>query len=69
MKRLLSVILIVLLTIGITFTVAAEESASGTCGENLTWEYDGAAGTLTVSGTGPIDDYSPFKSPVGTIRR
>lgn len=65
MKRLLSVILIVLLTICITFTVAAEESANGKCGENLTWEYDGAAGTLTVSGTGPIDDYSPFNRPWG----
>ena len=29
---------------------------SGTCGENLTWEY--ADGTLTVSGTGAMTDYS-----------
>ena len=65
MKRLLSVILVVLLTIGLTFTVMAEESASGNCGENLTWEYDGATGTLTISGTGPIDDYSTYNRPWG----
>ena len=29
---------------------------SGTCGENLTWEY--ADGTLTVSGTGAMTDYT-----------
>jgi len=31
----------------------ANESASGTCGDNVTWEYDGN-GTLTISGTGEI---------------
>ena len=30
---------------------------SGTCGENLTWVLD-HAGTLTVSGTGAMDEYS-----------
>lgn len=29
---------------------------SGTCGEDLTWALD-KAGTLTISGTGPIPDY------------
>ena len=29
---------------------------SGTCGENLTWSLD-SAGTLTVSGTGPMTDF------------
>ncbi|MBR1496804.1 MAG: InlB B-repeat-containing protein [Oscillospiraceae bacterium] len=31
--------------------------ASGTCGENLTWTLDGA-GTLTISGTGAMNDYA-----------
>lgn len=65
MKRLLSLFCVALLVIGFAFTVTAEESASGTCGENLTWEYDDAAGTLTISGTGPIDDYSPYNRPWG----
>ena len=30
--------------------------ASGTCGDNLTWTLDDA-GTLTISGTGAMDDY------------
>ena len=29
---------------------------SGTCGENLTWSYDGN-GALTISGTGAMNDY------------
>ena len=65
MKRLLSVFWVALLVIGLAFTVMAEESASGTCGENLTWEYDDATGTLTISGAGPIDDYSPYNRPWG----
>ncbi len=30
--------------------------ASGTCGDNLTWVLDDS-GTLTISGTGPMDNY------------
>ena len=41
----------------LTFSAAAESAAaSGICGENLTWTLD-AAGTLTVSGTGAMEDY------------
>ncbi len=34
----------------------AMEAASGTCGENLTWTLEN--GVLTISGTGPMKDYS-----------
>ena len=39
---------------------AAEETVatSGTCGENLTWSFDESTGTLTISGTGKMEDYS-----------
>lgn len=44
---------------------AAEETQAlrgpGQCGENLTWSYDN--GTLTVSGTGEMDDYSDGDAP------
>ena len=31
---------------------------SGTCGDNLTWMYDYDNATLTISGTGDMDDYA-----------
>lgn len=34
-----------------------ETTSSGTCGENLTWTLD-ENGTLTISGTGPMKDYT-----------
>ena len=39
----------------------SEETVSGTCGENLTWVLEG--GTLTVSGTGAMDEYSVGEAP------
>lgn len=34
---------------------------SGTCGANLTWkrDYNGSYSTLTISGTGKMNDYPP----------
>lgn len=50
--------LVLLLTCGVS---AAE--TGGTCGENLTWEYDAATATLRISGTGPMDDWSGSTVP------
>ena len=37
---------------------ADESSAnSGICGDNLTWQYDESTGTLTISGSGAMQDY------------
>ena len=45
-------------------TVSTEDEAatSGTCGENLTWTLDDA-GTLTISGTGEMTDWSEGDAP------
>ena len=43
------------------FTAKAAET-SGVCGENLTWTLD-KDGTLTISGTGEMFDYSQIQSP------
>ncbi|MCI8465278.1 MAG: leucine-rich repeat protein [Lachnospiraceae bacterium] len=44
-------------------TEAQEEIQSGTCGENLTWNFDEGSGTLTISGTGKMEDYISKDAP------
>jgi len=36
--------------------LTAQAAEEGTCGQNITWSYSG--GTLTVSGSGAMDDFS-----------
>ena len=53
-KRALAVLLAVLLialTVPVSFAAVLD---SGTCGDNLTWKYEGDR-TLTISGTGEMD--------------
>lgn len=59
MKKALALLALLAAVCGLlTFSAAAESAVveSGACGENLTWTLD-AAGTLTVSGTGAMEDY------------
>ncbi len=46
------------ITPAVSMTASAETEKSGTCGENLTWVLDNN-GTLTISGTGDMEDYAP----------
>lgn len=32
----------------------------GTCGDNVTYSFDDETGILTISGTGPMEDYNPL---------
>lgn len=55
-KQNISRLLAVLLAVTLVFTCApAAFAAEGSCGENLSWSFDGS--TLTVSGSGPMTDY------------
>lgn len=57
LNRLLTLCIVLALLPG---TAWAAETL-GTCGDNLTWSY--SDGTLTIQGTGRMDDYSEYNSP------
>ena len=58
MKKILLACLTLTLVLCLLPTKAQAATVdSGTCGDNLTWTLDDA-GTLTISGTGPMRDYS-----------
>ena len=61
MKRVLSLALVMVMVFTLlpASAFAATVVDSGTCGDNLTWTFD-SAGTLTISGTGDMDDYSSW---------
>lgn len=60
-KAILFLVTIVLLSGIFAFNVfATEVTAEGTCGENVTWSISG--NTLTISGTGPMDDFKSIVS-------
>lgn len=57
-SRILAMLLCLVLVLGmLPMTVFAADPTTGTCGENLTWSVDTETGTLTISGTGEMDDY------------
>lgn len=37
------------------------------CGENATWVFDGTSGTLTISGTGAVSDYSGWNDIANVV--
>ncbi|MBO4418911.1 MAG: DUF1846 family protein, partial [Oscillospiraceae bacterium] len=41
---------------------AASAKYSGTCGENLTWRFDPETGTLTIEGSGAMQEYADYQS-------
>ena len=58
-KRIVSFVLCLCLCMSLLAVpgMAAETTASGTCGDNLTWSMS-ADGVLTISGTGDMEDFS-----------
>ena len=66
MKRLLSFALcmIVVFSVFQMFPTRSFAAASGTCGDDLTWEFNDRNGELTISGTGSMYDYNDsIKTP------
>lgn len=72
-KRVLSILIILSIIssfmISLPIVANAETSVSGTCGDDLTWVLDDE-GTLTISGTGDMEDWSaPNASPWAEYRQ
>lgn len=56
--RIISILLAVCLIFGLLpVGVFAANPTSGTCGPNAKWSYDSSTKTLTISGSGTMDDY------------
>lgn len=63
MKKCLYLLLILLL-----LPLAVHADDSGTCGDNVSYVYEEATGTLTISGTGAMTN-CPWKSYMGNIKK
>ncbi len=63
-KKLLSVLLsMVMLILAVSFCfISFAADASGGCGSGLTWKYSDSAKTLTISGSGAMNDYAVSKT-------
>ena len=61
----LSFVMLLSVTIGLNLTAYADDelSASGSCGDNVTYTFDESTGLLTISGTGDMTDYKQSASP------
>ncbi|MBR3429188.1 MAG: leucine-rich repeat protein [Clostridia bacterium] len=65
MKKALPVFLALVITICSVVTVTAAES--GTCGDTVNWSY--TSGTLYISGSGRMDNFSSETVPWGSFKR
>lgn len=63
-KHMLTLVLLLLLSLCLLsgMTTAAEAASSGTCGNDASWTLDDD-GTLTISGTGAMDNFKKWSSP------
>lgn len=70
MKRWMPVLLIICIALLLPAVSVAARAAdtSGTCGDDLTWTFDEATGTLTIEGTGPMWDWDWDGMPWYTYR-
>ena len=58
----IAIMLSIIITGMFNITASAATTASGTCGNNLTWTLDDE-GTLTISGTGSMTEYNAYSYP------
>ena len=56
-RKLFSIILAIMMVVTI-IPITASAATSGTCGDGVYWNYDTSTDTLTISGTGSMEDYN-----------
>lgn len=59
-KILVSLLAVMYIAVLITVLPVSAAETSGTCGENVTWEFDASTGVMTISGSGPIQDFQKY---------
>ncbi len=60
LKALFSTLVFTVFLVLVSPMIRSEAATSGTCGENLTWELSGDGKTLTISGSGEMEDYDYY---------
>ena len=66
MKKTLKWIFVFALVLGAFFALSLSSNAlgsTGKCGENVTYSFEASSGKLTISGSGPMRNYSGSGSP------
>ena len=54
---LMSFVMLLSVTAGVDLSAYAADATSGKCGDSAYWNYDKDTKTLTISGTGMMDNY------------
>ncbi len=58
LKKALALFFAVIMLVSVVpVNVSAEDAVSGKCGRGVTWSYDSGTETLTISGTGEMENY------------
>jgi hypothetical protein len=69
-NKVLSILLALILVLSLMpLSVFTASAASGTCGNNLTWNFNEETYTLTISGTGAMNNYDYANCPWKDYRK
>ncbi|MBO5883556.1 MAG: leucine-rich repeat protein, partial [Clostridia bacterium] len=60
---LTTILMLIVLLLSATVSVSADTATVGICGDKARWSFDQSTGTLTISGTGAMSDFSSLGGP------